>query len=412
LTTPDKANIGEAFDVSVTGVKKEVDVKINPDPGYATVEGSLIGRGSTTAKIKYDVAGTYFIEASARGYSNAYRYVHVLNPNTTAASMITIGDVIRPSSLPYQLPYSVSPGRTVDVSVTFPDDLKDRNDVVFEVVNDGDDDLGTATIEGEQPTTTGKLKIKGGKQTEPGSGGRLRIQAKVAGQIRGISPNGFSVCAHLSRADFSFKEKQEPSRFAMQTGQVFYYWRVVYNLLPTTDSDVPNDPDPLASLSELYVMEIVSAPSVKANEKLGVFARMTSETQRSFGRPTQRIDQVGIGIQTVEDNSDPAGGLKATIADDPVGLDSVMRQTQYIVYGCRRCGIPFDDAKPGQSPKVEVSGFGHVLKLAKKDGKTYLLVTKAGAYVDGGIEGGGVDPGNVSCPEDNQPPHWVELKNP
>lgn len=112
----------------------------------------------------------------------------------TSAYDVAIGDVVRREDLPFSVP----PGRTRDVTVV----IRGGGTFRFEVVN-GDANNGTARIvrtsEGTLDTLTmsGTVTVQGDRVTEVGCSGMLQIKATSGGNTVGLS-SGFSVCPHFA----------------------------------------------------------------------------------------------------------------------------------------------------------------------------------------------------------------------
>jgi hypothetical protein len=118
---------------------------------------------------------------------------------------ITIGRVIRGN--PYVprnantadgMPDSVPPSKAYELEVTVANWTAECAGKQFDLsIANTSADNGTATISPAQVSGDGtyKVTVTGAAQTKPGSGGQLKIQAKMDGAVKAESP-GFTVCAH------------------------------------------------------------------------------------------------------------------------------------------------------------------------------------------------------------------------
>jgi hypothetical protein len=369
LTTVDSTTAGQPFRVSASA-KPGVQVTITPDAGYTTIPAGdpLTGDGTATVDISYAVVGVYTISASAPGYATATKLVNITQPNMNASPTVTINDVVRDTAGAYLLPPSLPPGKTRTVDVVFPASW-DPNDVaVFSVENGDDNDCGTATIEGNQPTSgpnrKERLTIKGGTQTSPGKGGRLRIVAKVGNMTRGSSATGFSVCAHPYQICQSYNGDADPLVVTSQA-VTKRYWGTLYSVTFKNDSGNPSDPQYCNQTQLHEVVQNRTSPT-------GIFAVIPTVTTSGFTlSPLVTGDKGVIGGRI---------GATRVIADILIGgLDAREDAFQHFVFSCARCGIPADATS---SPVVRHSSFRiiHTVSCTEVGGQNhyYIHTTKFG----------------------------------
>ncbi|WP_051891263.1 hypothetical protein [Chryseobacterium sp. JM1] len=110
---------------------------------------------------------------------------------------VSIGNVIRGNpyveknaSVVAGMPDSVPLNKTYEVEVT----VTGTGSVDLSIINSNADN-GNASVTPSTITATTTVIIKGTAKTNPGHGGQLKIEAKVAGVVKATSP-GFTVCCH------------------------------------------------------------------------------------------------------------------------------------------------------------------------------------------------------------------------
>jgi hypothetical protein len=126
-------------------------------------------------------------------------------PKQSCDVKVTIGRVIRGN--PYVdrgatsvkgLPDSLPPSKTYQVEIKVEPPLEKLCPQEFIEVSivGGSEDNGTATVSPTKITRTTTVTVTGGNQTNPKSGGNLKIQASLSGKKVLATSAGFTVCAH------------------------------------------------------------------------------------------------------------------------------------------------------------------------------------------------------------------------
>ncbi len=231
----------------------------------------------------------------------------VASSGSSQAVTATIGNVARGSGLPDSLP----PSKSRSVSVTITPTLTSGNNVRFDVTN-GDVHNGTAEITSNKTrTSSGTITVKGGKQTRYYSDTKLRIRARLNGEVQLALSAGFRVCAH-------------PKNFRKTSG--YHDGGGVLKFEYKWDSDSGSE----SHLDDSRVGERVTYPG--------------STTPYVPPNPPFILPD-GLRNPTLGDVSGSEGGFDDTQHYIPAeaGTAGSFTGTQYFRYKCNRCSSGFQN---------------------------------------------------------------------
>ncbi len=178
--------------------------------------------------------------------------ISVSPTRTVTIGQVVIGPVVRTP----QLPYSVSPTQTGQVSVQYdPLFASIGAQETFSVVGTGGNN-GSASVSPSTLTNSGTLTVTGITQTNSGYSGQLFIQATGCnGTLDGTSP-GFSVCAHPVAV------QDGPGNGLINSGGVAGMWiQIVIKSDSGTDADLNQVQDTeLVSISYNHTGSFLAVP--------------------------------------------------------------------------------------------------------------------------------------------------------
>jgi hypothetical protein len=244
------------------------------------------------------------------------------------------------------LPDSVPPGKTYELEIVVNPSLRAGQYIDLSIKYTGNGN-GTATISPSRIVATTKVTVTGGIQTDPGRGGKLKIQAKLSGSSIKAESQGFSVCAHPTNFSTRRVKDLNESINIPNLGEHEFVGVVAIN---DWESDSGNKQD----LKYAKQCEVVAVADKSQPSPFDIDMSVTSRCFNAAG----------------DAHPDAHGHSRAGITKGPEGW---FTYGQLFVVKCKRCGVA--DVPCGNS------GFAIVHILKKEDSKWVHRCRKIGSRI-------------------------------